>query len=426
MSINQRLGDILTTQELSTQSEINKGLKKKKSDEKLHVYNRLGETLVNMGICEPGNIMKALRKQKIELMENTSIGRVLLDMGIITEEQLIEALETPKSTSVPLGEVLVEKGFCSNEELDTALKRQAELRVHYFRLPEESGFEPVNIIKILVNEWIDDLINEKGGCPCDQCRADVMALTLNKLPPRYVNNIRSLIDQIDSYRDEYKFLVREKILESIEHVNQNPKLSCRRRAEKIRGDVRGTVPVNVSNRHVHLSEEHLYRLFGRDYELTRWKDLMQPGEFAAEETVILKGPKGKIEKVRVLGPPRAKTQVEISGTDQFILGIKAPVRESGKLDGTPGIDIEGRAGSIIIREGVIRALRHIHMTPADGTRFGVKNGDYVKVRLKGDRTTVLEGVLIRIKDRAALEMHIDTDEANAAGVPQSSEGEVLI
>lgn len=421
----QKLGNILVKNNSSNQDEINKVLKKKKMDERFHIYNRIGEALVHMGVCEPGKVVRALRKQKNDLMNGTGIGSLLLDMGKITEQQLVEALETPKSISVPIGEVLVEKGFCSNKDIDAALKKQEELRVNYFRLPEESNFEPVNVIRILINEWIDDLIEANHGCTCDRCRADVMALTLNNLAPRYVNNIKSLVEQIDSYREEYGFLVQKRLVESIEHVKQKPKLSCRYRAQKIKGDVRATVPVNVSNRHIHLSREHLFELFGRDYKLTKWKDLIQPGEFAAMETVIIRGPKGKIEKVRVLGPPRVQTQVEISGTDQFILGVRAPVRESGKLHGTPGIQIEGPGGSIAIKEGLIRALRHIHMRPDDGTKFGVKNGDFVKVRLRGDRTTILEGVLIRIKDRATLEMHIDTDEANAAGIPQSSVGEVL-
>ena len=137
------------------------------------------------------------------------------------------------------------------------------------------------------------------------------------------------------------------------------------------------------------------------------------------------GEKGKIEKVRVLGPLRKETQVEISGTDQYILGLRAPVRDSGNLEGTPGIQIVGSAGETVTDSGAIRALRHIHMTSDDARRMGVADRDIVDVRLNGDRTTVCEGVLIRVGDPAALEMHIDTDEANAAGVPSESIGEIL-
>jgi propanediol utilization protein len=149
------------------------------------------------------------------------------------------------------------------------------------------------------------------------------------------------------------------------------------------------------------------------------------GQYAAVETVALTGPKSSIGKVRVLGPPRSKSQVEISGTDQFILGVYVPVRESGQLKDTPGIDISGPNGKISLKNGVIRAWRHIHMTRDDGIEFKVKNRETVNVRLPGDRTTILENVLVRITGSSALEMHIDTDEANAAGVEMESNGEIL-
>jgi putative phosphotransacetylase len=218
---------------------------------------------------------------------------------------------------------------------------------------------------------------------------------------------------------------------SLLQVRNNPKASCWSRfsAEIIsgrEGDAQvHEVVVRVSARHVHLSADCLERLFGPAGGLTKLKDLFQPGQFAANETVSLVGPHGAIDKVRILGPVRGQTQVEVSGTDQFTLGIQAPVRESGKLDGTPGITLRGPAGEISIGQGVIRALRHIHMTPADADRIGVKNGAHVSVRLMGDRTTILEGVLVRASTASALEMHIDTDEANAAGVPSESTGQIL-
>jgi putative phosphotransacetylase len=142
--------------------------------------------------------------------------------------------------------------------------------------------------------------------------------------------------------------------------------------------------------------------------------------------VTLAGPKGSIEHVRILGPFRERTQVEISGTDQFSLGVQAPVRESGRLDGTPGVRVQGPAGELEISEGVIRALRHIHMPQEDADRIGVRNGTHVSVRLVGDRATIAEGVIVRVSPRAALEMHIDIDEGNAAGVAAESTGQILI
>ena len=164
---------------------------------------------------------------------------------------------------------------------------------------------------------------------------------------------------------------------------------------------------------------------GHGYELTKWKDLVQPGQYAAKEVATLVGKKGRIEKARVLGPPRGETQVEISGTDQYILGLQAPVRDSGNLEGTPGIRMLGPAGEVTTDRGLIRALRHIHMTPEDARRIRTADRDIVDVRLNGDRMTVCEGVLIRVDEHAVLEMHIDTDEANAAGVPSESIGDIL-
>ena len=176
------------------------------------------------------------------------------------------------------------------------------------------------------------------------------------------------------------------------------------------------IVVGVSNRHMHLSAGDLETLFGKGYQLTKVKDLRQTGEFAAAETCDIIGPKGTIKKVRVLGPLRPKTQVEISMTDAFALGIDAPVRESGKTEGTPGIVIEGPAGRITREEGLIVALRHVHMDPAYANAHGIKNGEFVSVRTKGGRNVVFRDVLARVSDNFKLEMHVDTDEANASGL----------
>jgi acetate kinase len=177
------------------------------------------------------------------------------------------------------------------------------------------------------------------------------------------------------------------------------------------------IPVAVSARHVHLTTASIAALFGPGHRLEIMKPISQPGQYAARETVTLVGPKGRIAGVRVLGPPRQADQVEISRTDEFALGIDAPVRESGDLDNTPGIRIEGPAGALTLRRGVICALRHIHMTPGDAAAFGVQNGDRVDVRVDTDgRDLTFGDVLVRVRDDYRLEMHVDTDEANAAGI----------
>lgn len=178
---------------------------------------------------------------------------------------------------------------------------------------------------------------------------------------------------------------------------------------------RKEIPVGVSNRHVHLSRDHVEILFGKGYSLTKMEEL-QPGQFAARETVTLVGHKGVLEKVRVLGPSRNMTQVEISLTDGYKLGLKPPIRDSGDLKGSEGVTIVGPEGSIKLKEGVICAARHIHMTPQDAATWDVKDGDRVDVEIKGIRGLVFKNVLVRVSPKYRLEMHIDTDEANAAGL----------
>ena len=177
------------------------------------------------------------------------------------------------------------------------------------------------------------------------------------------------------------------------------------------------VPVGVSNRHIHLTQEHVEILFGKGYALTPLKDLSQPGQYACKELLTIIGPSLRpIENVRVLGPVRKKTQVEISRTDSFTLKVKPPVRESGQLKDTPGIEIIGPCGSVKKDSGVIAALRHVHMTPKDAARFGVEDGQYIQTEIDGLRGAILCNVLVRVSDKYALEMHIDVEEANALGV----------
>ena len=176
------------------------------------------------------------------------------------------------------------------------------------------------------------------------------------------------------------------------------------------------VPVGVSNRHVHLSQEDLETLFGKGATLTVKKDLSQPGQFAAEETVNLIGPKRSIPNVRILGPVRPQTQVEISLTDSFTLGITAPVRDSGNLENTPGLIIEGPKGRIEIEEGVIVAQRHLHLHDTEAAELGLKDQDYIQVKVDGPRGLIFDQVLVRVSPKFKKDLHLDIDEANAAGL----------
>lgn len=188
------------------------------------------------------------------------------------------------------------------------------------------------------------------------------------------------------------------------------------------------VPVGVSGRHIHLNRNDMDILFGSGSELTPIKDLIQPGQFASAETVTLRGPKGEFQKVRVLGPLRPKTQIEISLSDSFKLGVKAPIRMSGDLAGTPGIELIGPKGSISTNQGVIVAKRHIHMEPWRAEKLGFENGQVVKVKAgtPGERELILDNVVMRVSDDAGLEIHVDQDEANACGLRTGDMIEILI
>ncbi|MBQ9153163.1 MAG: phosphate propanoyltransferase [Solobacterium sp.] len=184
--------------------------------------------------------------------------------------------------------------------------------------------------------------------------------------------------------------------------------------------------VEVSARHIHLDRAAMDVLFGEGSELHPIKDLSQPGQYAADEKLTLKGPKGSFS-ARVLGPLRSETQIELSLTDARTLGVKAQIRESGDLEGTTGgLTLVGPAGELVLEKGVIAAKRHVHMTPADAEAYGVKNGEIVWVRVDTDgRSTVFGDTVIRVSEKYALAMHIDTDEANAAGVAGSAQGEII-
>ncbi len=187
----------------------------------------------------------------------------------------------------------------------------------------------------------------------------------------------------------------------------------------------GFVPVGVSNRHVHLTRKDVEQLFGSGYRLHVRKALSQPGQFACDETVDLVGPRGTIERVRVLGPERNATQIEISLTDATKLGITPPVRMSGDIAGSPGILLRGKTGSVEAKEGLIVAARHIHISSEQAKIYGLKNGEFVRVRVSGGRALVFEEVAVRCGDGHDLEMHIDFDEANSAGLANGSIVEIL-
>ena len=187
------------------------------------------------------------------------------------------------------------------------------------------------------------------------------------------------------------------------------------------------VPIGVSARHIHLTPEVLGALYGAAHQLRTLRPLSQVGEFAAEETVTIVGPKGRaLEGVRILGPPRDFTQIELARSDGLRLGLDLPVRKTADLKGSPGVTVVGPAGTVVLKEGAIRTTRHIHMSPADAARFGLADGQIVKARVEGVRAVTFENVIIRVGERFVLDFHIDTDDANASGVDTGCFAEVVV
>ena len=196
--------------------------------------------------------------------------------------------------------------------------------------------------------------------------------------------------------------------------------------ERLGGAASRLVPVAVSARHVHVTKEVLEATYGRGYELTRLRDLSQPGEFSANETLTVLGPRmHSIQEVRVLGPVRQYTQAELSRTDGVALGMELPVRDSGKLNGSAPIVLVGPRGAVSLSQGGIRALRHVHAGPGDAERLRLTEGQTVSVRVHGQKGVVFENVLVRVSSSYALEMHLDTDDANAADVHCGMLAEIL-
>ena len=187
-----------------------------------------------------------------------------------------------------------------------------------------------------------------------------------------------------------------------------------------------SIPVEISNHHVHLTRDSLDILYGKDYELTKLRDLSQPGEFASNEQVSLVGANMKIiEKVRILGPLREYTQAELSITDGYFLGLDLPTRISGNTKDSPPITFIGPKGVLSLPEGAIRAARHIHMTPKDAEYYGVKDEDRVKVEVSGEHGVIYKDVVIRVSSKSKLTLHLDTDEANAGNLKGSGLARIL-
>ncbi|MDD3284985.1 MAG: phosphate propanoyltransferase [Patescibacteria group bacterium] len=186
------------------------------------------------------------------------------------------------------------------------------------------------------------------------------------------------------------------------------------------------VEIEYSNRHIHITKDLFEKLYGPEYELTMKNKLSQSDDFASNETVMIMGPKGKIENVRILGPYRDKTQVEILKSDTYILGIDTPIKLSGDLDNTPGIKIVGPINEVDLESGLIIAKRHLHISPDEAEEMNLKDGQKIKLELTGDRALIFDEIVVRIGEGFVKKIHLDLDEANAANIKQNTKGNIIL
>lgn len=225
-------------------------------------------------------------------------------------------------------------------------------------------------------------------------------------------------------RKQVEALVREVLLQKLAGKITPP--NSQGRSASYAGGAPHPLVVNVSARHAHVTPEHLEILFGKGSKLTKMKDLYQDGEFASEQTITVVGPRQRIiPNVRILGPTRNYTQLELSYTDGVYLGIDLPLRISGDHAGTPGITLLGPAGALTINQGVIRAKRHVHMSTEDMAYYGVKDGDEMKLKIDGPCGTTFAGLVVRYHPKVVLEVHIDTDEGNACDLESATKMELV-
>jgi putative phosphotransacetylase len=245
-----------------------------------------------------------------------------------------------------------------------------------------------------------------------------------RLLPERLQMIAEAVKALD--RSEVERLVREVLQQKLRGATPPP--ARERHAEMARqpGGPPHPLVVNVSARHMHVKPEHLEVLFGKGAKLTKLKDLYQQGEFASEQKVTIIGPRQRIiPDVRILGPVRDYTQIELSYTDGIYLGIDLPLRISGNHEGTPGITIMGPKGALTLERGVIRAERHVHMSTEDMAYYGVRDGDYMKLKIDGPCGVTFDRVKVRYHPKVVLEVHIDTDEGNACDLETATHMELI-
>jgi|GEM_PF-53717 len=340
------------------------------------------------------NKIQNFLKNSVDLFKNLSHN----DLGILLDRSLIVSYEVHDAI-IRIGEEASFLGVLLEGELSISVYTEDGIRKELIRFKAGDSFAEMPLMS--GEKTTADYIAEQP-CQVLQIPVSLFRSVILTEPHALQHATKTMIDRVRLLSSD-----PEKVAAAFSDSSVAHTLTAQRHE---------TILIEVSAHHIHLSQEHVEALFGEGHHLTPESELSQPGQFASREKLTIIGPKGRIENVRVLGPVRDATQVEISMTEQYKLGIHPPIKESGDLEGTPGCTLEGPAGIVELKEGVICALRHIHMNPEDAQKYGLKDKSTVRVRVAGDRELIFGDVLIRVKPTYNLAMHIDTDEANAANI----------
>ena len=372
----------------------------------------VGEICAQRGWCTTGDVAAAVRQQQEAVFRDTTLGHLLVAAGHLSLEQLDEALAAQAELRAPLGELLIASGACAPDQILAAVSLQARRRNAAIRHLTASAFSTFNVTEIVVNQELDAIRREEGACPCDECRANALALALNSLPPRYVSDQRLLRLYVERFRAESLDVIRQRIRVAVQRVQDRPKGQRHEHFASRRAEAAAVCPVAARRieRHVHLSADDVRALFGPDAQLTPWQPRSQPAFFAARETVDLVGPQGTIERVRVVGPAAEATRAEVTGPDLFALGLQAPPAHHD-------VSLRGPAGTLTRAAALVLIADHLHAPPDEARRLGLAEGRPTRVRVHAPRPRVYESVPVVVTPGASLELHLPAHEAAPGRLP---------
>jgi len=411
-----RIGQLLCQGGWLTQDQLDQALEEQADRQALGTSSPLGEICARHGWCTMGDVAAAVRQQQDAAFRDTTLGHLLVTQDQLTLVQLDEALAAQEEVHAPLGQVLVAKGFCTPEQVQAAIALQTRRRNSALRHLTAAAFNTFNVTEIIVNQELDEIRRDEGACSCDECRANALALALNSLPPRYVSDHRLLLLFVDRFRAESLDLIRDRIRVAVQRVREHPNHTRYAQPPPPHARAGHPLPARRIERHVHLSQHDVERLFGPGYKLHPWQPTSQPGYFAARETVEIVGPQDTLRHVRVIGPPLRHTRVEAIGSDFYQLGQGAD---------NP-VTLRGPHGTVDTKGGVMRIGEHLHVSDDEASALGLREGQAVRVRVRGERPRVFEAVPVRIAGGHALELHLPADEPAVEGPSDVVPAELLL